>query len=54
MVHHSDGEDVADKGTIEYDEKGNVVCISIPVNSYKSVGTYYIYISKIRKNCCCI
>ncbi|EET89493.1 Fibronectin type III domain protein [Clostridium carboxidivorans P7] len=36
MVHHSDGEDVVDKGTIIYDEKGNVVGISIYVNKFSS------------------
>ncbi|AKN34112.1 fibronectin [Clostridium carboxidivorans P7] len=36
MVHHSDGQDVVDKGTIVYDEKGNVVGISIYVNKFSS------------------
>ncbi|WPC40242.1 X2-like carbohydrate binding domain-containing protein [Clostridium sp. JS66] len=36
MVHHSDGEDVEDKGTIVYDEKGNAVGISIYVNKFSS------------------
>lgn len=36
MVHHSDGEDVVDKGTIVYDAKGNVVGISIYVNKFSS------------------
>jgi hypothetical protein len=36
MVHHSDGEDVVDKGTIAYDEKGNVVGISIYVDKFSS------------------
>ncbi|APM39581.1 cadherin-like beta sandwich domain-containing protein [Clostridium kluyveri] len=36
MVHHSDGENVVDKGTIVYDEKGNVVGISIWVDKFSS------------------
>ncbi|UZQ50257.1 immunoglobulin-like domain-containing protein [Clostridium kluyveri] len=36
MVHHSDGEDVVDKGTIVYDEEGNVIGISIWVDKFSS------------------
>jgi uncharacterized repeat protein (TIGR02543 family) len=36
MVHHSDGEDVVDKGTIVYDEKGNAVGIFIYVDKFSS------------------
>ncbi|WPC43962.1 beta strand repeat-containing protein [Clostridium sp. JS66] len=36
MVHHSGGQDVVDKGTIVYDEKGSVVGISIYVNKFSS------------------
>jgi hypothetical protein len=36
MVHHSDGQDVLDKGTIIYDEKGRVTGISIYVDKFSS------------------
>ncbi len=36
MVHHSDGTDVIDKGTIAYDEKGKPIGISIWVDKFSS------------------
>ncbi|UZQ50261.1 cadherin-like beta sandwich domain-containing protein [Clostridium kluyveri] len=36
MVHHSDGENVVDKGTIVYDEEGNIVGISVWVDKFSS------------------
>ncbi len=36
MVHHSDGEDVVDKGTVVYDEKGNIIGISLWVDKFSS------------------
>lgn len=35
-IHHSDGQDVVDKGSIVYDDKGNIVGVSIWVDKFSS------------------